>query len=797
MKQKKAMIQELTQSVWSILAEFHEEELAGKWTRSEAQEQVLAIFQKLRYGDENKDYYWITDMEPRMVIHPYRPDLNGQDLKNYRDPKGKLLFVEGVRTVMQADEGYIDYFWQWKDDSSRVVPKLSFIKGFKPWGWIVGTGIYLEDVHLEINRLKNRLSWVSLIIILAVSAILFFIVRTSLMTEKKRQEAEGKLKHSRARYRSLVEASTESTLLSLNGKISYINPFFLDAFGYNQADLTGQSPESLFAKGSKDALNTYRKFLSSGDQYLQLEADWLTADQQLKSVIVAISRIEINQEKGCIFVPKELRKTQKMSRQIDELEEELQTSLLFMNQPVKHMAHSPLSTFMDTSIKECAQLLTKKKQNGVLIRGQKGEYLGIVTDHDLRERVTAEDLSTEAAVYNTMTSPLIVIPEHALVFEALLLLNEKQISHIGIKDNFGQVVGLLSYEDLLSIQQNSTAFIMRQIQYAQDTDDLIRFSHKTVGIVQVLEQSGAKSNNITRIMARVADALCRRFIELAIQETDHPPCDFAFLALGSEGRGEQTLATDQDNAIIFADPHAESYDSVQKYFTTLGAKVNHWLDQAGYAFCIGEVMARNTKWCHSQSTWKKQFAQWINNPQPDAVLNSSIFLDFRCVYGNEAFVRQLADHVRTLFVESPAFFFHLGQEMLRFKTGGEHIKQVTITDPNGIEGIDLKKQIFLITGFARLYGLQNDINERHSLSRLNLLLKKQIIKADFHDQIVASYHFLMQLRFRTQLQQLAQNQKTDNFIPLSLLSELEKGQFKKVLLTLTAIHRKIKIDFNL
>ena len=109
----------------------------------------------MRYGPESKDYFWINDMQPRLIMHPYRTDLEGKDIAGFTDPSGKHLFVEVVRTVKNSGAGYVDYQWQWKDDPDRIVPKISYVKGFDPWGWIIGTGIYVEDVHTEIAAITR------------------------------------------------------------------------------------------------------------------------------------------------------------------------------------------------------------------------------------------------------------------------------------------------------------------------------------------------------------------------------------------------------------------------------------------------------------------------------------------------------------------------------------------------------------------------------------------------------------------------------------------------------------------
>ena len=154
MDKKKEMISELTNTAWSLLEEYDKEYKNQNFTLDEAQKMAAFKIEKIRYGAEYKDYFWIIDSHPTMIMHPYRPELINSDLTDYKDPNGKKLFTEASILVSQQGEGFIDYMWQWKDDSTRIVPKLSYVKGYQPWGWIVGTGIYLEDVNEEIKILK-------------------------------------------------------------------------------------------------------------------------------------------------------------------------------------------------------------------------------------------------------------------------------------------------------------------------------------------------------------------------------------------------------------------------------------------------------------------------------------------------------------------------------------------------------------------------------------------------------------------------------------------------------------------
>ncbi len=186
---KREMIRELTESAWSILATFEAWEREGVMSRRKAQAQAIEEIRNIRYGPEKKDYFWINDMQPRMVMHPYRSDLEGQDISNFQDPHGKRLFMAFVRVVREQGAGYVDYMWQWKDDPERIVPKLSYVKGFEPWQWIIGTGIYIEDVHAEIGLIRRKLSTISAAILLVVSLLAFYIIRQTLLAERMRKRS--------------------------------------------------------------------------------------------------------------------------------------------------------------------------------------------------------------------------------------------------------------------------------------------------------------------------------------------------------------------------------------------------------------------------------------------------------------------------------------------------------------------------------------------------------------------------------------------------------------------------------
>ncbi|MBU0728486.1 MAG: cache domain-containing protein [Proteobacteria bacterium] len=216
MDKKKEKIQDLTQTAWHIMDYYYEQEKSGKLSREQAQGLAAQVIGKLRYGADNKDYFWINDQKPAMIMHPYRPELNGTDLSDFHDQKGKHLFVSFVETVQKYGSGFVPYMWQWKDNENAIVPKLSFVKGYTPWDWIIGTGVYLEDAEQEISSITRNVIKFSLSILLVTLFISFYIIRQSLKHIQKKQGAEAELSQYRAQLEQLVEQRT--TELALTNK---------------------------------------------------------------------------------------------------------------------------------------------------------------------------------------------------------------------------------------------------------------------------------------------------------------------------------------------------------------------------------------------------------------------------------------------------------------------------------------------------------------------------------------------------------------------------------------------------
>ena len=230
MERKKEMIKELTTTAWNILAKYHNDELQGILTREQAQQEVIEQVKNMHYGQESKDYFWINDKTPRMIIHPYRSDLNGKDLSNYKDLDGKKVFIEIIKAVSESGSGFVNYKWQENDNSSLIIPKISYVKEFAPWGWIIGTGVYMEDIETEISQLIRNGVAAAIVICTFNVLILIWIITASYTKHKKEREASlelEKMKSSLALSEKMASLGTLSAMVAheinnpLSGILSY------------------------------------------------------------------------------------------------------------------------------------------------------------------------------------------------------------------------------------------------------------------------------------------------------------------------------------------------------------------------------------------------------------------------------------------------------------------------------------------------------------------------------------------------------------------------------------------------
>jgi CBS domain-containing protein len=299
------------------------------------------------------------------------------------------------------------------------------------------------------------------------------------------------------------------------------------------------------------------------------------------------------------------------------------------------------------------------------------------------------------------------------------------------------------------------------------------------------------------MLSSICDAVTQRLIDLSFETLGPPPAPFAFIAMGSQGRQEQSLLTDQDNGIIYLLSPDHNPDQISGYFLKLGERVCAGLALAGYNLCRGNVMASNPRWCRSLTDWLSTFDQWIDKSEPQEIVDTSIFFDFRTVYGDFRITNDLRLYINDRLRNESAFFHHLSQNALVFKPPIRLVGNIYIgggdTDHSG--EINLKDAMMPLVSFARLYALRHQINQTHTLGRIETLTDKGLIITSSRDEISESYNYLMQLRLENQVLAIVNGYPPQNTINPGRLGRIQKELLKHAFAQIVAVQKKISYDF--
>ncbi|MGB9438565.1 MAG: DUF294 nucleotidyltransferase-like domain-containing protein [Desulfobacterales bacterium] len=470
----------------------------------------------------------------------------------------------------------------------------------------------------------------------------------------------------------------------------------------------------------------------------------------------------------------------------------------FFNLPVDNIYKKELVYCeQDLPIRAAAAVMSEHNSSSIFVHERGGDYVGVVTDNDLRKKVTATGLDILKPVSEIMSSPLCTISSDSLVFEALMEMMKKNIKHLAVRDTNNEVVGVITNRDLLKAQGQSPFFIVREIARAQFINQIVQIRQQIPRLVKTLINTGAKAKNITRFLTTVSDAILQKIIGFAFDELGPAPAEFVFMVLGSEGRKEQTLKTDQDNAIIFEDVNPKSRKEAMTYFLKFGEKVCNWLDQAGYALCKGDVMAKNPKWCQPLGIWKKYFSEWIHKAEPEALLQASIFFDFRGAYGDTVLIDELRRHLFGSLEGWPGFFRHLTENALYFTPPIGFFRNFLVESKGQHrDTFNIKAAMQPVVDYARIYALSHRIEETNTFERLDQLLTQNKISVEQHNELDTAYSYLMQQRFVTQVKAvIAENSEPDNYVNPKQLSRIEQTMLKEIFKRIEKFQSKLSFDF--
>lgn len=456
----------------------------------------------------------------------------------------------------------------------------------------------------------------------------------------------------------------------------------------------------------------------------------------------------------------------------------------------------------EESVIEAARMIIRRNISSVVVteREPEGERpVGIITERDLVNRVLGHQNLEQAISLKAgriMSSPLITVNSKAFIFQVFLLMTRNNLKHIVVVDE-GVLTGIVTTKDITRFQTAKPLSIINEIEVVENFESLAGIKRSVENVIQVLLRERATASEICAIITGFYDRIYRRVAELAldkiIQENGMPPAQFCLITMGSSGRREQYSQTDQDHAIIFDDPVGQA-ENLRPYFLKLGGLMVKGLEAAGFKRCNGGVMPGNKDWCRSLKEWKIVTGQWATYLSSDekAVMQMSIFLDFRYMFGSAGLYRTLKEYVTAVFKQKSLPQNSLAENALfkgspltlfgKIKTrrGAHKEKLINIKQDGCIHVVDC----------VRIFCLRYGIQETNTMERIDRILEEKFFKEDFKSElreVKAAYQDLMRLRIQDAYTKLGRGEEPDNLINIEQLSLHDLALLKQSLILVSRI----------
>ena len=486
--------------------------------------------------------------------------------------------------------------------------------------------------------------------------------------------------------------------------------------------------------------------------------------------------------------------TRYLDRSLKELRDQTNlmgnTERLLYSLAVQDVVSAPVVVCTgDTSIREAAHLATTSRATCLAVVGPDGRAVGIVTDRDFTRRVLAKGLALDLPVSTVMSTPVVSVESTARLFQALLAMISKDIQHVLVIEE-GLPKAVLSSHELILLQGKSPLTVSRHLEQQKSVEGLASAQKKIVELLPLLLREGARVSHITRVVSEINDRLMGKILEFAEAELGPPPLPYCFVVLGSEGRREQTFKTDQDNALIFADPDPDADAGLsakaQEYFTRFSLYVRDALARCGYPPCTGDYMASNPRWRQPLSSWKSYFRAWIAEADLHSVEDALIFFDMRPVGGDPTLCTALATFFRDALRDA-SFFKSILAYITVDRKPPLGFFRTFVVERSGEhkEALDIKTfGTTPIVNAARLLALDAGIEATNTVDRLST------VQLEYFDDVLRrdlleSFELLTLLRLEHQLRQLHAGQPLSNYVNPETLTQLQRSLLKEAFRTIT------------
>jgi CBS domain-containing protein len=434
-----------------------------------------------------------------------------------------------------------------------------------------------------------------------------------------------------------------------------------------------------------------------------------------------------------------------------------------------------LSVTSNTSIQDTARAMNERRVSSIMIVDN-DELAGIVTDRDLRSRAIAEGLSVTEPVSAVMTANPHCIALESTVFDATLMMTELGCHHLPVMEN-GKLTGVVTASDLMLAKQDDPVYLVQHVSRQRDVTGMKNVVAMLPNIVKGWVRSGVRVDQLSRILTAISDAITQRLITMSIEELGPAPAEFAWLGFGSQGRCEQLIGADQDNGLLISD---DLNEADRDWFKQLATRVCDGLNECGYVYCPGDVMATNDAWRQTLAGWKETVDSWTRAPTPDAVMRVSIFFDIRVIYGSQQLGKDLQQHMLANTQQSSIFLAALAGNVLEH-TPPLGVFRRFIVERSGEhrDTLDLKKRgVIPIIDMVRIHSLARGIEAVNTHERIAALAERKVLNIGDSRNLQDAFDFIQQLRVENQAAQLERGEKASNHCNPHDLPELSRNHLR-------------------
>ena len=455
--------------------------------------------------------------------------------------------------------------------------------------------------------------------------------------------------------------------------------------------------------------------------------------------------------------------------------------------------HKAVVVDTNKTIFEAATIIKQEKIPTLLLKDEDGEMY-IVTDSDFRQKVILNRMDYDDLVVKIASKGLIYINEDDFLFNAQLQMAKHGLKRVVVKNDHDEIVGILDQISLSSFFATNTFAVSNQIINAETLEELKEASHSFIKIIKSLNAKGVKIEFISKLINQLNKKLLDKLYKiLAPKELIGKSC---LVVMGSEGRAEQILRTDQDNALIISDDCSISEEKLRE-FTHLFTET---LVDFGFPRCEGNIMVSNPYWCRKQSDFKELIYEWVNNPSGDNFMNIAIFYDALCVSGDIEIIKELKNYLFKISSNSQSFYTNFARVINSFDVPLGFFDGFVFNskDEKHKDEIDIKRGgIFIIVQGIRSLSIQNRVLNTNTIKRINSLKELKVLDDESAKELIMAFNILNSLKLKASLEKLDKKEKIDNFVNPNRLTIMEKDLLKDSFKIVNKLKKRLENHFKL